>query len=310
MSADASTIVVTDRLFPSPRSFPRTDLVGLARRALLDEAALSPKPGLVDRRGNGAHSDLSFPLMSRSAIAIEPWFGKMCAVARGAQPNHRLRMQLGVVGRNAERAMFRATGGVNAHRGAIWVLGLLIAGAAMDPRDRFTAHAIARRAADLARLDDPSAPRTVSHGSIATRRFGVSGARGEAIAGFPQVVQCALPMLRSRRRAGAPENVARLDALLAIMARLSDTCLLHRGGCAALGAAQEGAAEVMEAGGSGTSRGWQRLGRLDRRLLAMNASPGGSADLLAATLFLDAVEHTCAASQTPQLNPGAAYGTS
>ncbi|WP_258054156.1 triphosphoribosyl-dephospho-CoA synthase, partial [Pseudomonas aeruginosa] len=29
------------------------------------------------------------------------------------------------------------------------------------------------------------------------------------------------------------------------------------------------------------------LGELDRRLLALNASPGGAADLLAACLFLD-----------------------
>ncbi len=97
-------------------------------------------------------------------------------------------------------------------------------------------------------------------------------------------------MLHSKRVAGATESVARLDTLLSIMSRLDDTCLLYRGGEGALVAAKEGAAAVESAGGSGTPIGRQQLERLDRRLLEMRVSPGGSGDLLAATLFLDAAE--------------------
>ena len=86
------------------------------------------------------------------------------------------------------------------------------------------------------------------------------------------------------------EEVARLDALLSIMSSLDDTCLLYRGGQAALAAAKEGACAVAAAGGSGTALGRECLWQLDDRLLALNASPGGSADLLAAALFVDAVE--------------------
>ena len=60
-------------------------------------------------------------------------------------------------------------------------------------------------------------------------------------------------MLRARRRADSPESIARLDALLGIMARLTDTCLLYRGGETALQATQRGAAAVIAAGGAGTS---------------------------------------------------------
>jgi hypothetical protein len=97
-------------------------------------------------------------------------------------------------------------------------------------------------------------------------------------------------MLRVQRSAGAPEPVARLDALLSIMACLTDTCLLYRGGRLALQAAQQGAAAVIAAGGAGTSRGQKELFALDQRLLELGVSPGGSADLLAGTLFLDAIE--------------------
>jgi triphosphoribosyl-dephospho-CoA synthase len=97
-------------------------------------------------------------------------------------------------------------------------------------------------------------------------------------------------MLRRRRQQGTTEQVARLDALLSVMSRLDDTCVLYRGGSAALATAKEGALAFEAAGGSGTALGKQRLRQLDRRLLDLNVSPGGSADLLAAALFLDAVE--------------------
>ena len=97
-------------------------------------------------------------------------------------------------------------------------------------------------------------------------------------------------MLRRRRLHGATEQVARLDALLSVMSRLDDTCVLYRGGEAALVAVKDGATAVEAAGGSGTALGKRRLRQLDRRLLDLNVSPGGSADLLAAALFLDAVE--------------------
>uniref|UniRef100_UPI001F566777 triphosphoribosyl-dephospho-CoA synthase n=3 Tax=unclassified Anaeromyxobacter TaxID=2620896 RepID=UPI001F566777 len=85
------------------------------------------------------------------------------------------------------------------------------------------------------------------------------------------------------------EDDARLEALLAVMSTLDDTCLLHRGGPRALQVAQRGAAAALRAGGPGTAAGRAALLALDAELLALNVSPGGSADLLAAVLFLDGV---------------------
>src|SRR5258708_2063883 len=129
-----------------------------------------------------------------------------------------------------------------------------------------------------------------SHGQIVAQKFGVNGARGEAINGFPHIVELGLPMLRGRRRAGVPEHIARLDALLAIMAKLDDTCLLYRGGKEVLQAAKEGATAVIDPGAAASIRGQKCLFALDQRLLDLGVSPGGSADLLAGTLFLDAIE--------------------
>jgi len=265
-------------------------MASLARQALIAEAELTPKPGLVDRRGAGAHRDLSLAIMRLSAMAIEPYFREMALISAGVRPSQGIREQLAAIGRNAERAMFRATGGSNAHKGAIWVLGLLISAATMQRDENRTASEIATTAGAIASFEDRAAPRLVSHGDVVVKRYGASGARGEALQGFPHVVDIGLPTLRRRRTSGATEHVARLDTLLSIMGRLDDTCLLYRGGTDALITAKKNALAVERVGGVGTQIGRQQLTLLDRQLLDLKVSPGGSADLLAATIFLDAIE--------------------
>ena len=182
-------------------------LADLAVDALIDEADLSPKPGLVDRRGSGAHTDLHLGLMHASALALWPSFKAMAEAAqqRGEIDLH-LRADVGRIGREGEEEMLRVTGGVNTHRGAIWALGLLSAAAALDVRE-LTPAQVALRAARLALLDDRAAPFTgASHGAQVRDRYGVHGARAEAQLGFPAVIQQALPQLARSRAAGAGEQ--------------------------------------------------------------------------------------------------------
>ena len=262
------------------------ELAERAVRALILEALLTPKPALVDQRGPGAHLDLDLAKLLRSARALRGTFHRMALDACTGAAGVSLRERLGWLGRHGERAMLEATGGSNAHRGAIWVLGLLVAALALLGREA-APHEAAAAAAGLARLPDRHAPRRPSNGARVCREFGVAGARGEARAGFPHVIAVGLPALAAARRRGAPESCARLDALLAIMSSLDDTCLLHRGGWAALHAARSGARRVLALGGSATAAGSAALLALDAELLRRNASPGGCADLLAACLFLD-----------------------
>ncbi|MEU4408945.1 triphosphoribosyl-dephospho-CoA synthase [Streptosporangium sp. NPDC023963] len=266
---------------------PSADLLAdLAVRALCQEACLSPKPGLADRRGRGAHDDMDLPLLLASARSLRPVFRSLAEAAERTSTGIERREELGRLGRAGEAVMLRTTRGVNTHRGALWALGLLVAAAAGAAGEREAAG----RAARLAALPDRHLPaRAPSHGERARRRYGVRGARGEAQAAFPHVVEVALPRLRRARAAGLCEEVARLDALLAVMSRLDDTCLLHRGGPEGLRVVRSGAGRVLAEGGAGTARGQAALAELDERCVARRLSPGGSADLLAAALFLDMV---------------------
>jgi triphosphoribosyl-dephospho-CoA synthase len=264
-------------------------LAGQAVEALIDEATLAPKPGLVDIRSQGAHTDLNWSLMCLSAHTLRPTFHACARAAEEAPDALRLRQRIGSLGRAGEAAMLAATKGVNTHRGAIWALGLLVTAAALPGGGR--ADRICASAGALARLRDDGAPERTGHkGERARLAYGVGGAKGQAQAGFPHVLRIALPQLRRSRARGDAENACRLNALLAIMADLDDTCVLARGGPAALAYAQGAAAEVLAAGGAADINGRAALRRLEQGLLDIQVSPGGAADLLAAALFLDRLE--------------------
>ena len=160
----------------------------LAVHALLEEAELTPKPALVDRRGGGVHDDMDLGMLFSSAYALHPTFGTLATRAYGCAPSRRLREELAAIGRRGEGAMYAVTGGVNTHRGAIWALGLLTAAAAMAPSNTPPAD-IAALAGRVASFPDRYAPPEASHGSLVTRRYGVAGTRGEGRRGLPQLIR-------------------------------------------------------------------------------------------------------------------------
>lgn len=222
-------------------------LARTATQCLIDEARLSPKPGLVDSRGNGAHHDLSLALMERSARSLTPTFQALAQQSWQRPADIALRQTVGRLGREGERQMMAATDGVNTHRGAIWALGLLVSAVAMLGGDA-RAQTVANTAAQLAKLPDDVAPKVFSKGLRVTHRYRVPGAREEAQQAFPHIMQRALPQLRLSRLNGSSETQARLDALMAIMTSLTDTCVLSRAGMEGLDAMQNGARAVLNAG--------------------------------------------------------------
>ncbi len=271
----------------NPAPYP-LKVARLAVDALVREALLTPKPGLVDRRSSGTHTDMNLDMMLRSARSLFPCFLEIAKAASHMRPSQAAREQLAVIGRRGETAMFSVTGGINTHKGAIWALGLLAAGAVMasEPGNPYET---ALLAGEIAGFADRGMLPVETNGARAKRRFGAKGARGQAEMGFPHVVGIGLPVLHASRLKGASEDQAQLDALLAIMAELDDTCLLHRGGEAMLHMVKSGAKDICLVGGITTHEGQRKYERLEARMLQANASPGGSADLLAATIFLDSL---------------------
>lgn len=263
----------------------------LAAKALLLEIETSPKPGLVSPIDSGSHADMNAPLLRRSVEALRPHFVQLAHAGAMQADLQRLRR----IGMTAEEAMLRATGGVNTHRGAIFGLGLLCAAAGYA--GRAGSHHDTGSSPSLGTIVREQwgavigAPARAdrSHGARARRRYGAGGARAQAAGGFMHVYQIGWPALRhGRQLADGDENAARVHCCFGLLAALTDTNLLHRGGLSGLWFARERAQAFLRGGGVGRADWRDQALHVHRQLVARHLSPGGCADLLAMTLFVDA----------------------
>lgn len=257
----------------------------LAVESLLQEVHTTPKPGLVDDRNSGSHTDMDVTTFAASAEALEPYF-RQCFLLGTETPREELFSVLRRAGLRAEEEMYRATGGVNTHKGAIFTLGLLCGsiGRLWTPEGVFELDNILKECSSLgecclkADFAGLSVPVTAGERLYVNRKL--TGIRGEAAAGLPSVKNIGLPVLRNLLAEGYSENDAAAITLLHLIARVEDTNLYHRGG-------EEGAAWAKKEAAKLLPRpSMAQIEELDEQFIARNLSPGGCADLLAATLFL------------------------
>lgn len=237
-------------------------LAELAERALRMELETPLKPGLVCPESTGAHKDMDYSVMLKGIAAIRPFFAPMVS-AQNADDLRRL-------GIEAEEAMLAATGGVNTHRGAIYSFGLVLNAVAREmqgvDKQAFIQNACSKNAESI--LNN-----TVKDSKM--HFTGTRGAREIAFTGYRQLFEDWLPFYRKER------NIGRL--LIYIISSLDDTCIIHRAG-------EKRALEVRrEAEQLLNNYTEDNLRRMCERFREENISPGGAADMLALTIFIDSV---------------------
>jgi len=267
----------------------------LALTATLYEAAAAPKPGLVDPLSRGAHEDMDYLTFLASASALGPWFSEFARL--GAFHGGELPALLPVLreaGKSAERDMFAATGGVNTHKGLIFSMGLLCAAAGRlqaAGRSPDPASCVSEAAAIVSGISERDFAATSARAPTVGERLylalGVRGIRGEAEDGFPSVIDHALPRLKAGLAAGLSWNDAMIDALFVLFTIVDDTNVLGRAGREGLDFLRSGAGSALRLGGMTTPDGRGAIRAMNSLLVERNISPGGCADLLALTVFLE-----------------------
>lgn len=258
--------------------------------ALYDELALAPKPGLVSFADSGSHDDMDAHTFMRSLFALRRCFVRMAELGAAQSPFAALER----CGIEAEARMHAATGGVNTHRGAIFVLGLLCAAvaavnvsgdrSAQRPSAAAVRTALQRHwgAALQARCQrPPSLP-----GAIAARRHGLRSASQEAALGFPVLFEVALPAWVRARAQGLSDPALRLQVFFTILATLDDSNLAHRGGLPGLHFARQQADAFLASGGAARADAQSHAWSIHRAFVARRLSPGGCADMLSAACLL------------------------
>ena len=249
-----------------------------AQKALLYEALTTPKPGLVDCLGSGAHQDMDLFSLADSISTLGSYFETCVQIGCQNLPL----TQLQHAGILAEKAMLDAAG-VNTHKGGIFALGILCCAAGRCGEDASLPDVLGQ----AAWIGQFFLEQMTSNGGSQTggeqqyRQYGLTGARGEAASGFRTVREVALPALEAALDQGASVSEAGKAALLRLMARVMDSNIIRRAGMA-------GQSWVMQQAESLLQHGWTDadLYALDAAMIQRNISPGGSADLLAAAWFL------------------------
>lgn len=246
----------------------------LAERALRLELDTTPKPGLVDRQDNGAHKDMDYALMSKSISALRPYLTRLAVEsAKDIDP-----AKIKEIGIEAEKAMLKATGGVNTHKGALFCIGLSVAAASCLACSTGAVEAYSfKELVSRAASEIPSARGT--HGAEAKRSFKAVGALENARAAYPELFADWLPYYLSLE--GDPFRCHK--TLLHIMTTLDDTNILHRRGAEGLAHAEAEAARLLE------DFSESGLSSLNKDFIRENISPGGSADMLSLTIFIESI---------------------
>ncbi|WP_158597993.1 triphosphoribosyl-dephospho-CoA synthase MdcB [Noviherbaspirillum saxi] len=274
---------------------PRSHLAvaRLAIQSLYHEIALYPKPGLVSFVDNGSHKDMTAKTFLRSLFALRTYFGVITA-AGGDGASFDVLKQLGLA---AEYRMLKATNGINTHRGAIFSLGLLCASVGQCYAINIVPTATKVRRVfldvwgeDVCRHMNRGAG--LSHGQLVANAHLVGGAREEAARGFPSVFNVGLPVLRKTLQAGGDLEWALVDVLFTLMAEMDDTNIYYRGGASANRFVRQRASAFLKEGGT-ANPDWRTVAvKCHHDFVRNNISPGGAADLLAATYFMHKVEES------------------
>lgn len=254
----------------------------LASMALQAELDTTPKPGLVDRNDNGAHRDMDYALMHRSIQALHPYFVRLAQIGFGnPQPRHDEIQQVGI---EAEQAMFKATGGVNTHKGALFSIGLAaVALGGMACSNNAQLHSLSNYISSLASLFPDTSG---THGSKAKANNKLKGALDNAREGYPQLFKAWLPFYLDRLAEG--DRYALHKTLLRIMCDLDDTNIVYRTSMETMQEVQAEARRMLEHIPE-TTHFEAALQAMNTDYIRRNISPGGSADMLSLVVFLSNV---------------------
>lgn len=261
----------------------------LATRALKAELNTTPKPGLVDTHDSGAHRDMDHALMMRSIRALHPYFVQLAILGYGSTqlPAHNDIVHIGL---EAEKAMFKSTGGVNTYKGALFSMGLALTAATYiigRGKVATTTHGKEYVPGDLLsaiiiQLANGFPDTSGTHGSrakqLAQSGCSLKSALDNAREGYSQLFGEWLPFYETRIK--GDDSYVKHKTLLRIMCDLDDTNIVYRTDYDTMLNVKTLARHLLE---DFSEAGIEDM---NRDFVGRNISPGGSADMLALVVFL------------------------
>lgn len=269
------------------------ELSNMALKAIIEEVSTMPSFGLVSPSTMGSHKDMDYYTFLDSSFAIAPYLKDMAERGYSFHSPKEIFEAIRPVGIEAEKEMFKVTGGVNTHKGMIFLIGVIISAVAKTIYDKrgFEAvtEVIAEMCSDILRdFDGLEGKIELTHGEKLYLKYGFTGIRGEVQKGLGFLFKDILPFYECSDLKG---NHLFAETLLRLMAVVDDSTIVHRQDIEVLNYVKKRSKEILLMGGMTTEKGRLEAEEFEKYCIRENISPGGSADLLAAVIFLSYVKN-------------------
>ncbi|SHE47715.1 triphosphoribosyl-dephospho-CoA synthase CitG [Clostridium fallax] len=270
------------------------NLVEFAVKAMLYEVSSYPSPGLVSPVSNGAHKDMDYyTFLKSTASLIKPMV--ICAnEGFKAKNENELFLQIRNCGKEAEEYMMIRTKGVNTHRGMLFLMGITISAVAFSMKNNLGFQNISTVIKNMCdgivekELKNSNLCGELTHGETLYKKYGFKGIRGEVENGLSIIFNYSLPFyegLKNNSNDNLEENQLLIKTLIKIMCKCDDSTIIYRHDFKKLDYVKKKANNILdELNESNTFK--ERIEELNKEFIRENISPGGSADLLAITIFL------------------------
>ena len=248
----------------------------LAVQSIKAELDTTPKPGLVDKADNGAHSDMDYNLMLKSIYSLHPYFTELSCLAYNEDVINIDKIK--TIGIEAEKQMLFTTNGVNTYKGALFSMGLVLYAASYlcQQRDKVQEQQLQKT---IKLLSSKFSQPDDTHGKKVIEKHNIKGALNSAIDGYTLLFDEWLPFFIKHKN----EEHSLIKLLLFIMTNLDDTNIYYRKGEEVVAHVKQQAQEILD------DFSIDRVEKLNREFVKENISPGGAADMLSLTLFIDSI---------------------
>ena len=255
------------------------------------QVATAPSFGLVSPLTQGSHDDMDFFTFLKSSFAIKEGFEKMAEAAYSYLPLEKAFLQSRKIGIEMEVNMFKATENVNTHKGMIFLLGVIVVTATRILYENKNFDDIQPLIKDMCKdilrdFENIKDKKELTHGERLYINYGFTGVRGEVKAGLDVVFNGSLKILEDSLNKSSDFNLAFVQTLIFLMGKVMDSTIVHRHDIHMLHRIKREAEAFFENGGIYKEDGIKIARDMENAYIKEKISPGGSADLLAITIFL------------------------
>lgn len=263
-------------------------LSDLALEGMIYEVSSYPGFGLVTPLTQGSHKDMDFFTFLNSSFTLKKGFKEIAETMFSPTPINIAFNSIRVIGKKIEEEMFATTSGVNTHKGMIFLMGVSVgatARALYEKKDfKYIQDIICQMTKDILKdFENIDATKKLTHGEKLFLENGFTGIRGEIKNGLDIIFNGSLQVFSSIYNKTKNINLSALHTLIFLMGEVMDSTIVYRHDFKTLEKVRYEMKEIFSRGGALLDNRY--FEELEKKYITLNISPGGSADLLAVTIF-------------------------